>query len=115
MALYKSKTNAAHKQSAYVIYMIMGSYFKRCTCKSKMLEKQLYLHYKDLPYGKQEKLEERIISYVEDRYADYLDHLALMDAEAYIIPQREGYEVVFEFAKRTITFLVDKNGKFRGI
>lgn len=49
----------------YVLYMIASSYFKKAVCTTKVLEKRLFLYYKDLSVKEQEQIEERCIRYVE--------------------------------------------------
>ena len=42
------KTNNQQLQTAYALYMIMGSYFHKSVCNTKVLERKLFLYYKDL-------------------------------------------------------------------
>lgn len=43
---YSFTEKTSHRQQE--IYMIIGSYFHRCSCRSKALEENLFLYYKEL-------------------------------------------------------------------
>lgn len=65
--MYDVKINNTNDAIAYVIYMIVGSYFKKTVCKSTMKEKQLKVVYGETKRDTQIKLEERCIKYVESK------------------------------------------------
>jgi len=44
---FTEKTSHRQQETAYMLYMIIGSYFHRCSCRSKALEENLFLYYKD--------------------------------------------------------------------
>ena len=43
---FVEKTSHRQQETAYMLYMIIGSYFHRCRCKSKAVEENLFLYYK---------------------------------------------------------------------
>lgn len=65
--MYDVKINNTNDAIAYVVYMIMGSYFKKTVCKSPMKEKQLKVVYGETKRDNQIKMEERCINYVENK------------------------------------------------
>lgn len=50
----------------YIIYMMIGSYFKSAKCTSKILEQRLFLYYKDMNEKTQIEKETKIINYAEN-------------------------------------------------
>ena len=53
------------KAMEYIMYMMVGSYFKDVKCASHTLEKKLFLYYKDIKVDAQYSLEEKCINYTE--------------------------------------------------
>ena len=51
--------------SAYTIYMMFGSYFKKAVCTSKIKENKLKIAYKEQKKDNQIRLEERCENYIE--------------------------------------------------
>lgn len=66
--MYDVKINNTNDAITYVIYMIMGSYFKKAVCKSTMKEKQLKVVYCETKRDTQIKMEERCINYIENKF-----------------------------------------------
>ena len=64
--MYNVKINDTKDTIAYVIYMIMGSYFKKTVCKSTLKEKRLSIVYGETKRDNQIKMEERCINFVEN-------------------------------------------------
>ena len=62
---FLEKRSNKQQETAYMVYMIIGSYFHKCTCKTKILENKLFLSYKEMGKDKQEEKESRIIKVVE--------------------------------------------------
>lgn len=113
MALKVSvKTNVVDKQTAYILYMMVGSYFRKCSCKSKMLEKQLFLYYKDMPVKKQESLEERVIKDTEKILEELLPVLAESDCTVRILKVVDGYQLCFESETSKIVLFVNEKGNY---
>ena len=112
-ALYTSNTKPdTLKADAYIIYMMLGDYFKSCTCDNTRLEKKLYLNYKDFSFNKQFSREEKIISKVESLGEEYLDSLAGIDAKVRITIDDMNAVLLFytEDMKAIIKATVDKRG-----
>jgi len=56
---FVEKTSHRQQETAYMLYMIIGSYFHRCRCKSKAVEENLFLYYKELREKKQVEKESK--------------------------------------------------------
>lgn len=56
-----------NKQRAfdYCMYMMLTSYFGKCECKSKYLEKKLYLYYQEQKQDEQIAMEQQCINLIE--------------------------------------------------
>ena len=68
-ALYTSNSKPdSLKADAYIIYMMVGSYFASCKCDNAILEKRLLIaeSSKFVPYDIKEQMREFYDSYVEE-------------------------------------------------
>lgn len=65
--MYNVKLNDTNEVLPYIIYMIMGSYFKKAVCKSTLKEKQLRVVYCETKRDSQVKFEERCINYIDTK------------------------------------------------
>lgn len=111
-ALYTSNTKPdSLKADAYIIYMMMGSYFNSCTCDNTRFEKKLFLNYKDFSFNKQYSREEKIISKIENLGEEFLNSLEDLDVLARITVGDDEATVVFYTEDKVITkAVVDKKG-----
>ena len=106
------KTLNIQKETAYILYMIIGSYFHKCICKSKMMEKNLLLYYKEMTKSKQEYMEQQIIRKVEQLFGKKQTELANMNSEATISIDENVYQIVFRTWFEDVAATVDKKGKY---
>ena len=81
---FTEKTSHRQQETAYMLYMIIGSYFHRCSCRSKALEENLFLYYKELGERRQIDKERQIIRVSEGVLKDNMTDLAEMNAEVVI-------------------------------
>ena len=51
----------------YIVYMMVGSYFAKTICPSKIREKRMFMYYKDTKEDIQYELEEKCINFVEKK------------------------------------------------
>lgn len=102
-ALYTSNAKPdSLKADAYIIYMILGSYFNECKCDNAILEKRLFLNYKDLSLNKQMGREDKIIEKVEKLGEDFLNKFENVDALARITFEDDEAEILFYADKKVI-------------
>lgn len=95
-ALYTSNSKPdSLKADAYILYMIMGDNFKSCKCDNAILEKRLFLNYKDLSLNKQYAREEKIIAKVDKLDEDFLNKFSDIDAKVRITFANDEAEVLF--------------------
>lgn len=114
MANNASFKKVSHKQqtTSYALYMIVSSYFKKCTCKSPLSEQNLFLYYQEMDTGKQVQLEEQIISHLENTFAEQLEYFAELNCDVYIRRASEKYRIIFYTGFEGLVISVDQNGKY---
>ena len=111
-ALYTSISKPdSLKADAYIIYMMVGSYFASCKCDNAILEKRLFLNYKDLSLNKQYAREEKILEKMKKLGEDYFDRFSDMDVLARISFEKGEASILFYADKKVILKVrVDKKG-----
>lgn len=95
-----------------MLYMIIGSYFHRCSCKSKTVEENLFLYYKELQEKRQVEKERQIIKVSEGVLKDNIADLAEMNAEAVISKVNDLYILSFYTGFEMIVVTVDEKGRY---
>lgn len=111
-ALYTSNSKPdSLKADAYIMYMMMGSYFKQCKCDNAILEKRLFLNYKDLSLNKQYAREEKILARIDRLDEDFLAQFSDTDADVRIVFTNDKAEVVFYNGSNVLLkAVIDKKG-----
>jgi len=68
------KMNFTNNQAAfeYAMYMMLGSYFRKASCKNKLMEKKLYVQYLEQKEKKQIELEDICLRFI---HKELLSHL----------------------------------------
>ena len=109
---FTEKTSHRQQETAYMLYMIIGSYFHRCSCRSKALEENLFLYYKELQEKRQVEKERQIIRVSEGVLKDNMTDLAEMNAEAVISKVNDLYILSFYTGFEMIVVTVDEKGRY---
>lgn len=109
---FVEKTSHRQQETAYMLYMIIGSYFHRCSCKSKTVEENLFLYYKELQEKRQVEKERQIIKVSEGVLKDNIVDLAEMNAEAVISRAGDLYILSFYTGFEMIVVTVDEKGRY---
>lgn len=109
---FTEKTSHRQQETAYMLYMIIGSYFHRCSCKSKTVEENLFLYYKELQEKRQVEKERQIIKVSEGVLKDNIADLAEMNAEAVISKVNDLYILSFYTGFEMIVVTVDEKGRY---
>ena len=107
---FVEKTSHRQQETAYMLYMIISSYFHRCYCRSKVLEEKLFLYYQELQENKQVEKERQIIRVSEGVLKDTMADLAEMNAEAVISRAGDLYILSFCTGFERILVTVDEKG-----
>ena len=93
-----------------MLYMIIGSYFHKCSCRSKALEENLFLYYKELQEKRQVEKERQIIKVSEGILKDNMTDLAEMNAEVVISKADDLYILSFYTGFERVVVTVDEKG-----
>lgn len=109
---FTEKTSHRQQETAYMLYMIIGSYFHRCRCRSKALEENLFLYYKELGERRQIDKERQIIRVSEGVLGECLASMAQMNAEVFISKTDEMYVLRFYTGFEDIVATVDDKGRY---
>ncbi|MDD6404734.1 MAG: hypothetical protein PUG00_02910 [Clostridiales bacterium] len=109
---FTEKTSHRQQETAYMLYMIIGSYFHKCSCRSKALEENLFLYYKELGESRQIGKERQIISVSEGVLGECLASMAQMNAEVFISKTDEMYVLRFYTGFEDIVVAVDDKGRY---
>ena len=109
---FTEKTSHRQQETAYMLYMIIGSYFHKCSCRSKALEENLFLYYKELGESRQIDKERQIIRVSEGVLIDNMIDLADMNAEAVISKVNDLYILSFYTGFEMIVVTVDEKGRY---
>ena len=109
---FTERTSHRQQETAYMLYMIIGSYFHRCSCRSKALEENLFLYYKELQEKRQVEKERQIIRVSEGVLGECLASMAQMNAEVFISKTDEMYVLRFYTGFEDIVATVDDKGRY---
>ncbi len=107
---FVEKTSHRQQETAYMLYMIIGSYFHKCSCRSKALEENLFLYYKELQEKRQVEKERQIIKVSEGILKDNMTDLAEMNAEVVISKADDLYILSFYTGFERVVVTVDEKG-----
>lgn len=94
--MYKHEKTALEKKQEtqrvfdYCLYMMLTSYFDSSKCRSRQLEKKLFLGYKEYNVNKVYTMEELAIRFVEEQVLPLLPVGALeRSVEVWLLPDKE--------------------------
>ncbi len=101
------------KENAYILYMIVGSYFNRCICVNRLTEGNLFLYYKEMPAGKQLYREKQVIDRTERAIGSLAEDLKDMNCEVEILQVADEFRLVFRTWFHRIVVTVASDGRYR--
>lgn len=107
------KKSTKQQENAYILYMMLGSFFDRTVCKTKHMEKVLYLYYKELSADKQVARENEVLKELDKHFADYTELMEIEECEVYFQKVGENYEVLFFAGELCIKAVVDNKGMYQ--
>jgi hypothetical protein len=112
MNLKKDQINKQQYEIAYVLYMIIGSYFEKCYCRSVVMEERLYLYYQEMSQTKQTSLERKIIYYFERNFKKLKEQIEGLRCNTYIYYKNGSCVIYFKTGFEDIIVKVDQNEKY---
>ena len=99
--------------TCYIIYMMGGSFFHRCSFASPYEETRLYLYYMEMPKQKQYECEDRVIRIMNRMDRTFLENIQKLNCR--VRCSYEGEDCRIEFMTggfEGLSCVVDKNGRF---
>ncbi len=114
MRTFTNTENKSNKQLAasYVVYMIVGSYFKDCICQNKFEEKRMYLNYAELSVPKQIDLEDRVISQFEKMDKTFLEAIQNLKCKVSFLQKDKDMFITFQTGGfESLEYKVNEKGK----
>ena len=105
------RKNTKMQQNTYILYMMIGSYFKSCKCRNRVIERQLFLYYKDMPVGKQERAEEEILKKLDCILGMYEQEMSQTECIVKIRRDQEDRYCRLFFLTDTYELVVDVDEK----
>jgi len=112
METTNSRRYNSQYSEAYIVYMIIGSYFADCVCSNELEEKHLYLHYKEMPANRQLRDEKSVIDFFERHYRDLIVGISGLKCEAFFRKLCGNYYVCFDTGFERIMAVISPEGKF---
>ena len=110
----KTRTNDRQKETAYVLYMILGSFFHGCICRTGAFDNSLYMYYREMKPEAQIRLEAQVIAEAGRVLRQYEKLLAVEMAEVILLQDPDGiWQILFRTGFETVEAEVDRKGNFR--
>ncbi|MBQ9065381.1 MAG: hypothetical protein IJ123_08045 [Blautia sp.] len=98
--------------TAYIIYMMIGSYFKSCKPLSKIRINSLFVHYADMRVNSQFSVERRVEWEFTEHFSDYIPLFNESICEAGIREDKDKLYIDFNTGLEKLTAAIDAEGKY---
>ena len=97
------KMSFTNNQTAfeYALYMIAGSYFDKATCKSKLIERNMFLQYKEQKIDKQYQMEDMCIRFMNKLVHKLPRNYLKQNMEVHLVRRQSGKPMEIIFANNT--------------
>lgn len=98
-------------ETAYIYYMLVGSYFHKAQCRNRSMENLLFMFYKEMPRAKQEKLEAKVIRTLAKSFKDYRSLFSKMNCEVHFGWADNVLMIRFQTGFESVDIAVTEEGK----
>ena len=109
----KGNVNKSQRENAYILYMMIGSYFRRCHCVSCGVEQNLYLYYQEMPMNRQTKAEEQVLRRFNRKFEEFSHCLEDLECKVHIRYVKDNYIIYFATGFEEIIVTVYPNGQYK--
>lgn len=92
---FVEKRKTVQEEMAYIVYMIVGSYFNKAICKNRAMATRLYLYYAEMKEATQEAKEQKVIAQAEHIFIGYEKILEGMNCEVMVVFKESRYVLDF--------------------
>ncbi len=108
----RNRKSDRQEEMTYILYMFLGSCFKKCECRSSLLEDHLLVCYREMNQKQQILAEERVIRAI-DRFLEEegLD-LSVLNCQAVIARSGRDYRIFFRTWLENVLVTVREDGRF---
>lgn len=111
---YSFNYNKKAAEMAYILYMIIGSYFHKCICRTDRVENSVLRCYSKMPADKQMEKEQQVIRRFENMMEYNLSQIENMNCEAFINRHRNGeFSLKFRTSFEQLEVFVDQEGNYQ--
>ena len=113
----QSEGNGSETQlaTAYIIYMMLGSYFKSCKAQSTLKVNSLYVHYTEMRVNTQLSAERRIERDFTEQFAEYLPLFEDSICEVSVYDSGDNLCLRFDTGFEKLIAVVDREGQYEFI
>lgn len=109
-AVMNNKRYSIQLAKVYIIYMMLGSYFKSCQCINPCEAGHLYLHYQEMPVQKQFRQEEQILRIANEIHPEFRRRIDELKCAVRFFQSEGDYYVYFSTGFEGILAIVDMDG-----
>lgn len=107
---FVEKRRTVQEEMAYIVYMIVGSYFNKAICKNWAMATRLYLYYAEMKEAAQEANEQKVIAQAEHTFKCYEKNLEGMNCEVMLAFKEGRYVLDFVTRFEHVHAEVDRKG-----
>jgi len=113
----QSEGNGSEAQlaTAYIVYMMIGSYFKSCKAQSILKVNSLYVHYTEMRANTQLSTERRVERDFTEQFAEYLPLFENSLSEVSIYESDDNLCLCFDTGFEKLIAMVDREGQYEFI
>ena len=113
----QSEGNGSETQlaTAYIVYMMLGSYFKSCKAQSALKVNSLYVHYTEMRVNTQLSTERRIERDFTEQFAEFLPLFENSLCEVSIYDSGDNLCLRFDTGFEKLIAMVDREGQYEFI
>ena len=113
----QSEGNGSETQlaTAYIVYMMLGSYFKSCKAQSALKVNSLYVHYTEMRVNTQLSAERRVERDFTEQFAEYLPLFEDSVCEVSIYDSGDNLCIRFDTGFEKLIAVVDREGQYEFI
>ena len=98
--------------AAYIVYMMVGSFFKSCKLQSPIRMNSLRVHYAEMRVNSQLSVERRVEKDFEERFASYLDLFAESQCLVSIRDSGDVICLTFDTGFEQLKATIDREGQY---
>ena len=105
--------NRKQKENAFILYMMIGSMYGKCICRTPYLADTLLLYYREMPEGKQIRQETNVLRFLEREHGAFFADLGDLHCEARLMMDKAGdCRILFGSGIEDVEVRVEPDGRY---